>query len=64
MATEKITLILPQAKARNPHVVPSLRRKAGAHGKTRKAMRQHLRQRTQHLLADLLAGNKAEFDVA
>ena len=63
MATRKTTLVLPQAKPRNPLLVPGLKRRAGAHGSTRKAVRQQLRQRTQQCLAALLDGDKAEFEI-
>ena len=63
MATKKIILVLPQSKPRTPLLVPGLTRRAGPHGKTRKAMRQQLRQRTQQSLADLINGDKAGFEI-
>ena len=63
MAAKKITLVLPQAKPRNPVAVPGLTRRAGAHGTTRKAVRQQMRQRTRQFLADLINGDKAEFEI-
>ena len=56
-------LVLTRSKPRNPLLVPSLGRRAGAHETTRKAMRQQTRQRTQQLLDALLRGDKTEFDV-
>lgn len=38
--TGKVTVILPAIKPRNPLVVPSMNRVAGAHGKTKGAVRQ------------------------
>lgn len=63
MATKKTVLILPQTKPRNPLLVPGLTRRAGAHGKPRKAVRQQMRQRTQQSLAALMNGEKAEFEI-
>lgn len=63
MATKKIILVLPQSKPRNPLLVPGLTRRAGPHGKTRKAIRQQMRQRTQQSLAALMRGDKAEFEI-
>ena len=63
MATKKTPLILPRSKPRNPVLVPGLTRRAGPHGKTRKAVRQQMRQRTQQCLAELMNGNKAEFEI-
>jgi hypothetical protein len=54
---------VPRSKPRNPLLVPSLGRRAGAHETTRKAMRQQTRQRTQQLMGALLRGDKTEFDV-
>jgi len=56
-------LVLPRSKPRNPLVVPGLNRSAGPHGKTRKAVRQQMRQRTQQHLAELLNGDAAEFEI-
>ncbi len=56
-------LVVPRSKPRNPLLVPSLGRRAGAHETTRKAMRQQTRQRTQQLMGALLRGDKTEFDV-
>ena len=39
------TLKLPAATPRNPLVAPSLKRKAGAHRKSNKALRRALRKR-------------------
>lgn len=63
MAIRKTTLTLPPPKPRNPLHVAGLVRQAGAHGATRKAKRQQLRQRTQQHLHALLAGDKAEFEI-
>lgn len=63
MATKKTVLVLPQTKPRNPLLVPGLTRRAGAHGKTRKAVRQQMRQRTQQSIAALMNGDKAEFEI-
>lgn len=63
MPAKKTTIILPQTRPRNPLLVPGLTRHAGPHGKTRKAMRQQLRQRTEQCLADLINGDKAEFEI-
>ena len=63
MADKKITLVIPQSKPRNPLLVPGLSLRAGVHGATRKAIRQKMRQRTQQSLADLLNGDKAEFEI-
>lgn len=59
----KTTLILPQTKPRNPVMVPGLTRRAGPHGKTRKAVRQQMRQRTRQCIDQLLKGDKAEFEI-
>ncbi len=61
--TGKITIVLPQAKPRNPLLVPGLTRRAGAHGKTRKAVRQQMRQRTQQHLVALINDDRAEFEI-
>jgi hypothetical protein len=63
MADPKITLVIPRSKPRNPLLVPGLTRQAGPHGSTRKAIRQRMRQRTQQFLAELLNGDKAEFEI-
>ena len=63
MADKKITLVIPRSKPRNPLLMPGLTRRAGPHGATRKAIRQKMRQRTQHSRADLLNGDKAEFEI-
>jgi hypothetical protein len=63
MAARKTTLVLPQSALRNPLLVPGLKRRAGPHGSTRKAVRQQMRQRTQQCLAALLRGDKAEFEL-
>lgn len=63
MADPKITLVIPRSKPRNPLLVPGLTRRAGPHGSTRKAIRQRMRQRTQQFLAELLNGDKAEFEI-
>ena len=63
MSAKKITIILPQTRPRNPLLVPGLTRHAGPHGKTRKAIRQQMRQRTQQSLAALMRGDKAEFEI-
>ena len=63
MADKKITLVIPRSKPRNPALMPGLTRRAGPHGATRKAIRQKMRQRTQQSLADLLNGDKAEFEI-
>jgi hypothetical protein len=55
--------VLPPGRPRNALVVPALTRRAGPHGKTRKAVRQQMRQRTQHCLAGLLNGDLAEFEI-
>lgn len=55
--------MLPRTKPRNPLLVPGLTRRAGAHGKTRKAVRQQMRQRTQQCLDALMNGDKAEFEI-
>lgn len=60
---QKTTLILLQDKPRNPYVAAALTRRAGAHGKTRKAARQQTRQRLQHDLDALLRGELTEFDI-
>lgn len=63
MANKKTALVLPPTTPRNPVLVPALTRRAGAHGKTRKAVRQQMRQRTQQCLTALLNGDKAEFEI-
>jgi len=63
MPNRKNIIILPRTRPRNPVLVPSLTRHAGPHEKSRKAVRQHLRQRTQQCLADLMNGDKAEFEI-
>lgn len=63
MPRKKTPIVLPQSKPRNPLVVPGLSRRAGAHGKTRKALRQQMRQRTQQCLVGLLNGDKAGFEI-
>ena len=63
MAKKLEPLILPQSRPRNPLLVPGLTRRAGPHGTTRKAARQQARQRTQQVLAALLAGDVAEFEI-
>lgn len=63
MPSRKSTVVLPQSKPRNPVLVPGLKRRAGAHGTTRKAVRQQMRQRTQQCLAELINGDKAEFEI-
>lgn len=63
MAKEKITLVIPRSKPRNPVLVPGLTKRAGPHGSTRKATRHNMRQRTQQSLAQLLSGDKAEFEI-
>lgn len=63
MATKKTLLVLPRTKPRNPLLVPGLTRRAGAHGKTRKAVRQQMRQRTQQSIVALLNGDKTEFEI-
>ncbi len=63
MPRKKTLIVLPQSKPRNPLVVPGLTRRAGAHGKTRKAVRQQMRQRTRQCLTGLLNGDKAEFEI-
>ncbi|MGE5491493.1 MAG: hypothetical protein ACM31P_09445 [Actinomycetota bacterium] len=63
MATKKTVLILPQTKPRNPLLVPGLTRRAGPHDKSRKAVRQQMRQRTQQSLAALMNSEKAEFEI-
>ena len=63
MAKEKITLVIPRSKPRNPVLVPGLTKRAGPHGSTRKATRHKMRQRTQQSLAQLLSGDKAEFEI-
>lgn len=63
MTTKKTVLVLPQAKPRNPLLVPGRMRRAGPHGKTRKAVRQQMRQRTQQCFAALLNGDKTEFEI-
>lgn len=63
MASRKTSLVLPQPRPRNPVLVPALKRRAGAHGKSHKAVRQQARQRTQQCLAELLDGDKAEFEI-
>jgi hypothetical protein len=63
MPSKKTLIVLPQSKPRNPLVVPGLTRRAGSHGKTRKAMRQQMRQHTQQCLTGLLNGDKAEFEI-
>lgn len=63
MSSRKITLVLPQSKPRNPLLEPGLKRRGGAHGSTRKAVRQQMRQRTQQCLAALVNGDKAEFEI-
>lgn len=63
MANKATPLVLPRTKPRNPLLVPGLTRRAGAHGKTRKAVRQQMRQRTQQCLDDLMNGDKAEFEI-
>lgn len=63
MPSRKIIVVLPQAKPRNPVLVPGLKRRAGPHGTTRKAIRQQMRQRTQQCLAELINGDKAEFEI-
>jgi len=63
MPSRKITVVVPPTKTRNPVLVPGLKRRAGPHGTTRKAARQQLRQRTQQCLAELIKGDKAEFEI-
>ncbi len=63
MAKKNLLLVLPQSRPRNPLLVPGLTRRAGPHGNSRKAVRQQVRQNTQRLLAALLAGDVAEFEV-
>lgn len=64
MADKKNTvLVLPQSRPRNPLLVPGLNRRAGPHETTRKAKRHKMRQRTQQLLNELLAGEVAEFEI-
>lgn len=63
MKNEKIIIILPRTKPRNPVMVPGLTRRAGPHGKPRKAVRQQMRLRTEQCLVDLLNGDKAEFEI-
>lgn len=63
MANKTTPLVLPRTKPRNPLLVPGLTRRAGAHGKTRKAVRQQMRQRTQQCLDALMNGDKAEFEI-
>ncbi len=63
MATRKTTIVLPLSRPRNPVLVPGLTRRAGVHGKTRKAARQQARQRTRQCLVDLIAGDMAEFEI-
>jgi len=63
MASKNTPLVLPRTKPRNPLLVPGLTRRAGAHGKTRKAVRQQMRQRTQQCLDALMNGDKAEFEI-
>lgn len=64
MADKKtLVLVLPQSRPRNPLLVPGLNRRAGPHVTTRKAKRQQMRQRTQQMLDELLAGDKAEFEI-
>ncbi|HZX31364.1 MAG TPA: hypothetical protein VFF03_08445 [Rhodocyclaceae bacterium] len=65
MATKKTstTLVLPQSKPRNPLMVPGLTRRAGPHGKTRKAVRQQMRQRTRQCMDELMNGDVAEFEI-
>ena len=63
MPRKKTLIVLPESKPRNPLGVPGLTRRSGAHGKTRKAVRQQMRQRTQQCLAGLLNGDKAGFDI-
>lgn len=63
MVTRKTVLILPQTTPRNPVLVPGLTRRAGPHGKPRKAVRQQMRQRTQQCLDALINGDKAEFEI-
>lgn len=63
MAEKKITLVIPRSKPRNPVLVPGLTKRAGPHGSTRKAIRHKMRQSTQQSLAQLLSGDKAEFEI-
>jgi hypothetical protein len=65
MATKKTitTLVLPQSKPRNPLMVPGLTRRAGPHGKPRKAVRQQMRQRTRQCIDGLMNGDLAEFEI-
>lgn len=63
MKNDKIIIILPRTKPRNPVMVPGLTRRAGPHGKPRKAVRQQMRLRTEQCLAELLRGDKAEFEI-
>ncbi|MDR2189398.1 MAG: hypothetical protein LBE62_15345 [Azonexus sp.] len=62
--TRKIAaLVIPVSRPRNPLVVATLTRRAGAHGNTGKAKRQQMRQRVQNALPALLAGDLAEFEL-
>lgn len=60
MPRKKTPTLVPPSTPRNPLVVPALTRRAGAHGKTGKAMRQQMRQRTRQCLTGLLNGEEVE----
>jgi len=62
MAGKPTRVVVPVRKARNPLVVAARFRHAGAHGKSGKAKRQQGRQRLEHDLAAILAGDKPESD--
>lgn len=59
----KMIIHIPASKPRNPYVVPALMRRAGAHGKTFKAIRQQKRQQLNAALHDLLTNEIAEFEI-
>lgn len=63
MRKKKTALIVRESKPRNPLVALSLKRRAGAHGKTAKAIRQQTRQRTEQALTALIKGDKTEFEI-
>ncbi|MEW5788806.1 MAG: hypothetical protein AB1899_13225 [Pseudomonadota bacterium] len=63
MPRKKTPTLVPPSTPRNPLVVAALTRRAGAHGKTGKARRQQMRQRTRQCLTGLLNGDKAEFEI-
>lgn len=61
MKAKKTTLHIPVSKPRNPVMVAALTKRAGAHGKSQKAVRQQQRQRLTQHLGELLDEEMDEF---